>query len=180
MKKLMNLQAILFLVFVLLNTSCSKETSLPNAITAETNFTVSNTIQTGADAILTTGGIEIPIESLLGLEEGSMIDSATINTNETELVGFLSLWNIDLNGKSITFTNIATEELYPGYFRVLESETYERYYFTFDTPLVVENISTNNEFVTAEVISDTEIVIILGEGYDNTGSGFTVNFNTEE
>ena len=176
----MNLQAILFLVFLLLHTSCSKETSLPDAITAETNFTLSNTIQTGADAILTTGGTEIPIESLLGLEEGSMIDSATINTNETELEGFLSLWNIDLNGKSITFTNIATEELYPGYFRVLESETYERYYFTFDTPLVVENSSTNNEFVTVEVISDTEIVVVLGAGYDNTGSGFTVNFNTEE
>ena len=55
----------------------------------------------------------------------------------------------------------------------LEGETYDRYYFAFAVPIRT-NFMTNDPFVLADQGDNGELLVVIEDGYDYNGPGFTV------
>jgi hypothetical protein len=91
--------------------------------------------------------------------------------SEVEFPAYLGMYKIDINNSTINFELIpeaANNPSIAALFRVIEAGTYDRYYITFNKPQNLKNVSTNNTSVKASIISNTEIKIEIGEGYNFT------------
>lgn len=148
-------------------------------IAAGTQVTVVNTIQKAApQQQMGTDGKEVPIEALMGQPAGSLVVQAPMHPDQVEFKGFLRLWNVDATPRSITLTNIVTPEKqpFPGFLRVIEAGTYDRYYITMDTPFCFEP-SVDKAHVKVECLSEKQLKLTIGEGYDNRQTGLRVSLN---
>lgn len=148
-------------------------------IKSGSNVTVRNTIQLAADPSQGgTGGVETTIEDLFGAPAGTYIISAEVGDG-IEFDNYLeNLYDIDLSEEAITFTLVAeaNDPTYSNFFRIIEAGTFDRYYFTFDDAHKIASGSSSNSSVGLNVISDTEVVVEIGEGWDfNPGSTFTIS-----
>lgn len=160
-------------------TSCDKDDENPSLLTSE--VTVRNTLQTAADPSMGgTGGVETPIETVFGLPEGALVVTTTIDSG-VEYQGYLDgLYDIDLSDEEISYNLVAPADhpVYSNFFRTIEANTFDRYYFTFDRKHNINSGSSSNSSVSLSIISDTEIMVQISEGFNfNPGSSFTINLN---
>lgn len=143
-------------------------------VLAGAEITLRNTIQiAAAQDAGGTGGTEVPIEVLLGAPEESLTVTG-ITGDGVEFPGFITLWDVDVRADAIEFTNVIETEPYPGFFRVIESDTFDRYYLETSADLSDVTPTTSDPAVAAEIDAEGRLVITVGEGYDNRGTGFTV------
>lgn len=158
-------------------TSCEKDDNDPAVpITLGSSVTVSNTFQSTAF----TNGAELAIEGLFQVPAGSLAAIANIGAAVEFPAYLLNLYDIDIDENSITFEVIAQADdpTYGDLFRVLEPDTYDRYYLTFDDAQKVNDSSSNNAAVNLRVDTDKVLVVEIGEGFDfKPGATFTITLN---
>ena len=169
----MKYSILLLSAIALFLTSCSKDLIEPGV-----EVTVTNTLQIAADPSSGgTGGVETPVETILGVPTGTFVQSATVGDG-IEFDDYLSgLYDIDLSSETITFTLVAAanDPIYSGFFRTIEAGTFDRYYFKFAEDHRIASASSNNPSTSLEVLSDNEVVVVITEGFDfNPGSNFTL------
>lgn len=158
---------LLGLTVTVLFSSCDKP------LVKDSTVVVTNTFQ--GDAF--TAGAELAIEDLFQAPAGSLAATSTV-TEDVEFPGYLlGLYDIDLDKKKIKFEVVAQEgdETYGDLFRVLEPNTVDRYYFTFDEAQNVEDFESDNASVSLRIDSDRVLVVEIGAGYDfKPGQNFTI------
>ena len=171
---------ILSLLVLTAFTSCSKDDDgrgrNSDPIEIGSSVTVTNTFQSTAF----TNDVELAIEDLFNVPEGSLAATANVG-NGIEFPSYLlNLYDIDINEERISFVCVAQEDdpNYGDLFRVLEPNTFDRYYLTFDTAQDVENFTSSNPSVNLRIDSDFVLVVEISEGYDfRPGQNFTIDLN---
>lgn len=126
-----------------------------------------------------TDGVEVLVETQRDIDAGSLTGASDWDpeNDDIEFPGYLGRWDIDLNDVGITFSNIADEEPTPGYFRVIEADSFDRYYLRIEgLPLAAITPVADSEFVEVDIVGE-RIIVTLGEGYDTAGEGFTITMN---
>lgn len=172
--------ALLFSAVTL--TSCDRDDdnnrhdSVTQPITLGSSVTVTNTFQSTAF----TGGAELAIEDLFMQPAGSLAATANVGS-ATEFSSYLlNLYDIDIDENSISFDVVAEADdpTYGDLFRVLEADTFDRYYLTFDEAQNVNGFTSSNANVNLRIDSANVLVIEIGEGYDfNPDQSFTITLN---
>ncbi len=165
--------------FTITVTSCGEKDTEPNLIGAE--VTISNTLQTAADPSMGgTGGVETPIELIFGLPEAALFATTEVDEN-VEFQAYLDgLYDVDISENTISYELVADEDhpVYSAFFRTIEANTFDRYYLVFDQEHNIESGTTTNSSVSLSVISETEVMVQISEGFDfNPGTTFTINLN---
>ncbi len=170
--------ALLFTAFTL--TSCDrdddrgdKETS---PIALGSSVTVTNTFQSTAF----TQGVEVAIEDLFQVPAGSLAATANVGSAIEFSSYLLNLYDIDIDENSISFDVVAEagDPTYGDLFRVLEADTFDRYYFSFDEAQNVSSFNSSNPSVNLRIDSANVLVVEIGEGYDfNPDQSFTITLN---
>lgn len=160
--------------------SCDKDEETP-PIQLNSVVTVSNTLQTAADPSMGgTGGVETPIEAIFGLPEGTFELSTNV-TSGIEFAGYLDgLYDIDLSENQLSYRLVAAPDhpIYSNFYRTIEANTFDRYYFEFAAAHNIESADSDNNSVSMRILSNTRIVVEISEGFDfNPGSSFTINLN---
>jgi len=165
---------ILGLLFSLAALSSCREELPPIAIGS--SVTVTNTFESTAF----TQGAELAIEDLFQVPAGSLAATAEVSS-EVEFSDYLlNLYDIDISETSIRFEVVAQEgdPTYGDLFRVLEADTYDRYYLTFETTQNVTEATSSNDAVNLRIDADNVLVVEIGEGYDfKPGQNFTITLN---
>lgn len=161
--------------------SCDDDDVTSTPIQLDAEITITNTLQTAADPSMGgTGGVETPIETVFGLPEGTFSLSANVN-NGVEFSAYLDgLYDIDLSEDQITYNLVASPDhpVYSNFYRTIEANTFDRYYFEFAQAHNIASANSNNSSVNLNILSDTRIVVEIGEGFDfNPGSTFTIDLN---
>lgn len=159
--------------------SCDKDkdddmVTLP--ITLGSSVTVTNTFQSTAF----TNGAELAIEDLFQVPAGSLASIANVGAAVEFSSYLLNLYDIDMNENSIKFTVVAQENdpTYGDLFRILEANTVDRYYLTFDSAQNVNGATSSNAAVNLRIDSNKVLVVEIGEGYDfKPGQSFTITLN---
>ena len=144
-------------------------------------MTVSNTLETAADPSNGgTGGVETPIEAIFGLPDGTFTLSTTVGSG-VEFAGYLDgLYDIDLSEDQITYELVADPDhpVYSNFYRTIEANTFDRYYFEFAEAHNIDSATPDNSSVNVRILSDTRIVVEIGEGFSfNPGSAFVIDLN---
>jgi len=155
--------------------ACKKQ----KPVIVDSSVTVRNTIQIAADPMDGgTGGEEFPIGPFFGAEAGDYDKTATISADDPEFVAYLEgLYTIDLSKDEINFELVAAADspIYSSFFRTIEAGTFDRYYFNFADGHNIASGTSDNSSVSLEVVSDTEIKVIITEGFDfNPGTKFKI------
>ena len=166
---------LLGLVFSLVSlTSCDDDDKKSDPISTGASVTVTNTFQSTAF----TMDAELAIEDLFQVEAGSLAATSTISDAVEFPAYLLNLYDIDIDENSIRFEVVAQSDdpTYGELFRVLEADTYDRYYLTFDADQDVKEFTSSNSSVNFRIDSKRVLVIEIGEGYDfKPGQNFTIN-----
>ncbi len=170
---------ILGLLFSLTTfTSCGDDEAVDPIIpiTLGSSVTVTNTFQSTAF----TNGAEQAIEDLFQAPAGSLAATANVGAAVEFPAYLLNLYDIDIKENSISFEVVAQTDdpNYGTLFRVLEADTYDRYYLAFDNAQDVNEFSSSNSSVNLRIDSDKILVVEIGEGYDfKPGQNFTITLN---
>lgn len=162
-----------FSVLILSIYSCGNNRS---PIQKDAVVTVTNTFQSTAF----TMDEEVAIEDLFMAPAGSLAATATISEDVEFPAYLLNLYDIDIDRNSIEFTVVAQENdpTYGELFRVLEANTFDRYYFTFDEAQNVREGNSNNSSVNFKTIEDNVFVVEITEGYDfKPGQNFKISLD---
>ncbi len=158
-------------------TSCGDDDDNPVIpITLGSNVTVTNTFQSTAF----TSGAELAIEDLFQVPAGSLAASTTVSAAVEFPAYLLNLYDINIDENNISFEVVAQADdpNYGTLFRVLEADTYDRYYLTFDDAQDVTGFTSSNSSVNLRIDSDKVLVIEIGEDYDfKPGQSFTITLN---
>lgn len=155
--------------------SCDKDDD-KTAINLGSSVTVTNTFQSTAF----TSGAELAIEDLFSVPAGSLAATANVSSGVEFPAYLLNLYDIDISENSISFEVVAAQDdaTYGDLFRVLEADTYDRYYFTFNSAQDVDGFSSSNSSVNFRIDSENVLVVEIGEGYDfKPGQSFTITLN---
>ncbi len=174
-----NYLLILLLLTSIGFTSCNRDDDnnrREKEITLGSSVTVRNTFQ----SVAFTNGSEMPIEDLFMVPEGSLAATANVGAAIEFPSYLLSLYDIDIDENSISFNVVAEagDPTYGDLFRVLEPDTFDRYYFTFDNTQNVNGFTSSNSSVNLRIDSDNILVVEIGEGYDfNPSQNFTITLN---
>lgn len=158
--------------------ACSNIPDASTGLPLNNAITMDNTIQIARPAAqMGTDSREIPIEALIGKPVGSMTAKFKVDPNGIELRSYLGLWDVDFGEKSVGFTNIVNpaKQPFPGFLRVIEAGTFDRYYIRTESPFCFKP-TVDKPFIQVECLSSRELKITIGEGYDNRQSGFKVTF----
>ena len=158
-------------------TSCNDDEETPTIpITLGSSVTVTNTFQSTAF----TNGTEEAIEDLFQVAAGSLAATANVGDAVEFSAYLLNLYDIDISESAITFTVVAQDgdPTYGDLFRVLEADTFDRYYLTFNKAQNVSGFSSSNPAVNLRIDANNILVIEIGEGYDfKPGQNFTITLN---
>ncbi len=90
------------------------------------------------------------------------------------------LYDINFTQTSVEFTLLPDENdpFWVQQFGVFPAGKFDRYYFTFAEPHNITSAASNDTSVELKVLSDTEIVVEISEGYNfNPGISFFISFN---
>lgn len=156
--------------------SCNDDEDPVIPIALGSSVTVTNTFQSTAF----TMGTEEAIEDLFQVPAGSLAATAAVSTGVEFPAYLLNLYDIDIATNSISFEVVAQDDdpNYGSLFRILEADTYDRYYLTFDSDQEVSSFTSSNSSVTLRLDSDRVLVVEIGEGYDfKPGQSFTISLN---
>lgn len=138
-----------------------------------TSVTVTNTFESTAF----TQGAEVAVEDLFMVPAGSLAATANVGSAVEFPSYLLNLYDIDIDDNSISFEVVAAlgDPTYGDLFRVLEVDTFDRYYLTFDEAHDVSEFSSSNPSVNLRIDSDNVLVVEIGEGYDfNPSQSFII------
>lgn len=155
-------------------TSCGDDEDQP--VTLGSSVTVTNTFQSTAF----TMDAELAIEDLFQAPAGSLAATATVDSGVEFPAYLLNLYDIDIAEKSIAFEVVAQSDdpNYGTLFRILEANTFDRYYLTFENAQNVNGFTSSNPAVTLRIDSDKVLVVEIGAGYDfKPGQNFTITLN---
>ena len=156
--------------------SCRKEDRMKDPVILGSSITVTNTFQSTAF----TNGAELAIEDLFQVPTNSLAATANVG-NAVEFSAYLlNLYDIDIDENSISFEVVAQSDdpTYKDLFRVLEADTYDRYYLAFDSAQSVDGFTSSNDAVNLRIDSNRILVVEIGEGYDfKPGQNFTITLN---
>ncbi len=173
----LNFLAILTIAFTIL--SCNNDDDNKRAaIQLGSSVTVTNTFQSTAF----TEGAELAIEDLFQAPAGSLAATATLSDAVEFPAYLLNLYDIDIDENSISFEVVAQadDENYGSLFRVLEADTFDRYYFTFESEQDVNSFTSSNASVNLRIDSDKILVVEIGEGYDfKPGQNFEISLKSK-
>ena len=162
------------LLFSLLTfTSCGGD---DEPIIRNSNVTITNTFQSTAF----TMGVETDIEELFQMPAGSLAATSKIDNSVEFPAYLLNLYDIDIDDTGISFTVVAAADdpTYGTLFRILEADTFDRYYFNFEEGHNVSGFTSSNSSVNLRTDSDKVIVVEIGEGYDfKPGQNFKITLN---
>ena len=145
-------------------------------ITLGSSVTVTNTFQSTAF----TMGAESTIEDLFQMPAGSLASTANVGAAVEFSDYLLNLYDINIDGNSISFEVVAQADdpNYGTLFRELEPDTYDRYYLTFDAAQNVNGFTSSNSAVDLRIDSNKILVVEIGEGYDfKPGQSFKITLN---
>ena len=178
--KLLKLNTLLItlLLSTLALTSCSDDddNNPTQPIKLGSKVTVTNTFQSSAF----TSDTELAIESLFMMDAGTLAATSTIEDAVEFPAYLLNLYDIDIDENIISFNVVAeaNDPTYGDLFRVLEANTYDRYYFTFEDAQNVKSFTSSNASVNLRIDSPNVLVVEIGEGYDlNPNQSFTITLN---
>ena len=153
--------------------SCNNDDDIIAPITLGSSVTVTNTFQSTAF----TNDLELPVESLFQIPAGILAATSNITEGVEFPEYLLNLYDINIDKNSITFEVVAesNDPTYGNLFRVLEPNTFDRYYFTFDKAQNVKGFSSSNSSVNLRIDAPNVLVVEIGEGYDfNPDQEFTI------
>ena len=159
--------------------SCGKDDDMAedsSPIILGSSVTVTNTFQSTAF----TMGAELAIEDLFQAPAGSFAATANVGAAVEFPAYLLNLYDIDIDENSIYFEVVAQSDdpNYGDLFRILEADTYDRYYLTFNTAQEFNGFTSSNSAVNLRIDSDKVLVVEIGEDYDfKTGQNFTITLN---
>ena len=157
--------------------ACSDgDADVSTPITVGSNVTVTNTFQSTAF----TMDAELAIEDLFMQPAGSLAASASVGDGVEFSAYLLNLYDINIDENTIRFEVVAQSDdpTYGDLFRVLEPDTFDRYYLTFDNAQDVNGFTSSNASVNLRIDSDKILVLEIGEGYDfKPGQNFTITLN---
>lgn len=157
--------------------SCSNDDDIKlKPITSGSSVTVTNTFQSTAF----TEDAELAIEALFEVETGSLAATASVSDGVEFPSYLLNLYDIDIDENVISFDVVAEAEdpTYGDLFRILEPDTFDRYYLTFDDDQNVNGFTSSNSSVNLRIDSNRVLVVEIGEGYDfNPEQSFTITLN---
>mgnify|MGYP001801156958 CR=1 FL=1 len=170
--------ALLLSTITITFTSCDNDDDNTKIapIQAGSSVTVTNTFQSTAF----TQDAELAIEELFQVPAGSLAATATVDDQVEFPAYLLNLYDIDISRNSIDFEVVAEadDQTYGDLFRVLEPNTFDRYYFTFTEAQNVNSFTSSNSSVTLRLDSDNVLVVEIGEGYDfNPDQSFSITLN---
>jgi hypothetical protein len=154
----------------------NRHNSVIQPITLGSSVTVTNTFQSTAF----TQGAELAIEDLFQVPAGSLAATANVGSAKEFSSYLLNLYDIDIDENSISFDVVAeaTDPTYGDLFRVLEADTFDRYYLTFDEAQNVSGFTSSNANVTLRIDADNVLVVEIGAGYDfNPDQSFVITLN---
>lgn len=157
-------------------TSCGDDDDSSTPISLDSSVTVTNTFQSTAF----TMDAELAIEDLFQVPAGSLAATADVSTAVEFPAYLLNLYDIDIDETSISFTVVAQDDdpNYGTLFRILEADTYDRYYLTFEEAQDVDGFTSSNSSVNLRIDSDKVLVVEIGEGFDfKPGAAFTISLN---
>ena len=159
-------------------TSCGEDDAdIPTIpITLGSSVTLTNTFQSTAF----TMGAEQAIEDLFQAPAGSLAATANVGAAVEFPAYLLNLYDVEIDQNSISFEVVAKmdDPNYGSLFRVLEADTYDRYYLTFNTAQAVSGFTSSNPAVKLRIDSDKVLVVEIGEGYDfKPGQNFKITLN---
>lgn len=100
------------------------------------------------------------------VNEAPFGDTLTSTTGTgLEFEKYLGLYDINIGSNTINYelTDIAPENIT---FRTIEAGTFDRYYIKFGSAQAFKTASVDDEFVSVSILSDTEIKVEIGEGYN--------------
>lgn len=173
----LNFLAILTIAFTIF--SCNNDDDNKRApIQLGSSVTVTNTFQSTAF----TEGAELAIEDLFQQTAGALAATAAVSTAVEFPAYLLNLYDIDIDENSISFEVVAQadDENYGTLFRVLEADTFDRYYFTFESEQDVSSFTSSNASVNLRIDSDKILVVEIGEGYDfKPGQNFEISLKSK-
>lgn len=150
--------------------------NFPFSIFYGSQVTVTNTFQ--SDAF--TNGAELAIEDLFQVPAGSLAATARVGPSVEFSAYLLGLYDIDIDKNDITFEVVAASDdpTYGALFRILEPNTYDRYYLTFDKAQNVNSFSSSDPAVNLRIDSNKILVVEIGEGFDfQPGATFTITLD---
>ena len=173
----LNFLAILTIAFTVF--SCNNDDDNRRAaIQLGSNVTVTNTFQSTAF----TEGAELAIEDLFQQPAGALAATADVSAAVEFPAYLLNLYDIDIDENSISFEVVAQadDENYGTLFRVLEADTFDRYYFTFESEQDVSSFTSSNASVNLRIDSDKILVVEIGDGYDfKPGQNFEISLKSK-
>lgn len=156
-------------------TACDDEDPT-TPITTGSTVTVTNTFQSTAF----TSDVETTIEDLFMQSAGALSATNTVSDGIEFPAYLLNLYDIDIDASSISFELVAQEDdpTYGDLFRILEPNTFDRYYFTFDQAQNIQGFTSSNASVNLRIDSDRILVVEISSGYDfKPGQNFTITLN---
>ena len=166
--------AVITIAFTIFSCDRNDDDNKRTPIQAGSSVTVTNTFQSTAF----TEGAELAIEDLFQQPAGALAATANIGEGVEFSAYLLNLYNIDIDRNSISFEVVAQagDPTYGDLFRVLESDTFDRYYFTFEDAQDVSTFTSSNAAVNLRIDSDNILVVEIGEGYDfKPGQNFKIS-----
>lgn len=179
MQKLIPIALLVLMTSVF--SSCSEDDTVTTPLSLGNSVEIRNTLQIAADPSLGgTGGNEVPVEVVFDAPTGTYELNSTVS-NAIEFDDYLEgLYDIDLSQNSINFSLVAAADhpIYQSFFRTIEAGTFDRYYLSFSDDHNISSFESNNSSVKLNIISEKEIVIVIGEGWNfNPGSSFAITLN---
>lgn len=176
MSKILGLLLVAFVATTFISCDDDDDNTTTSPITLGSEVTINNTFQSET----MTGGEELLIEQLFGMDEGALYATATVSDAVEFPAYLLGLYDIDIAENSITYTLVAQEDdaTYGSLFRTIEAGSYDRYYLNFDTAQNVTGFTSSDPAVTLIENSDTQLVVQIGEGFEfQPGTTFTITLN---
>ena len=128
-----------------------------------TEVTVRNSFQ----SIALTGGAEEPFG------EPVTVQINRRKKNEPELVQFIGIYDIDIDSQAIRFTYNLSDGSPFNPARIFKPGTYDRYYFEFESDILVDAWAERSERLVpmVTVLSPSSLVVEMGPGME-IGDGF--------
>ncbi len=131
---------------------------------------------------LFTDGEELLIDELLGLPASSKGEEFTVDYDNTEIEELYDTWDINISSNSIVFRKSENNTgFFTGYERVIDSGSYERYYFDFDESVDLDNIYLPEDIkglnIEHQIVPVPRLIVKFSEGFDTEIHQFRIDFD---
>ncbi len=125
------------------------------------------TVTSSFQSVDLTGGAEVPFG------EPVTVQINRRKKNEPELVQFIGIYGIDIDSRAIGFTYNLSDGSHFDPARVIEPGTYDRYYFEFESDILIDAWADRSQSLVpmVTVLSPSSLVVEMSPGME-IGDGF--------